>query len=248
MLGTLAFVVNHGIRYRDEQRMNRIKNIAGAVGMTVTLPLGFVLAGAQAFADSPFSFRADDGALQCAISASGRSSNPYSESPHVNSWIELVVRPHQRRVHLISHGGFIDDAVAVWRKSLTDVAGSTISYQLGDHEPVDLVLPLTWSTPPTATANELHEDDLDGYQDERAAFDITRSALGRHLLEIDDSPPASLVIKHQAVFDHGYSVPKLLRYRMGSDTTTFTFKHFAESKAYCERANAGGGGFAGWFD
>lgn len=198
---------------------------------------------AYSHADQPSLYRAPDGTLQCSILATGTSSKPFVDldSPHVVSGFHLAVRPFSQRVYLVATVGYGEDALAVWRESLTDMAGSTIAYQMGDSEPADLTLPLTWSS--LQTVHEVH----DGEESERhvVLFDITRSPLGKHLLEINDNP-APLAIKHQAVLDHGYRINKLLRYRMGSDTTTITFKHFAESKAFCDRANSTGG-FARWF-
>lgn len=194
-------------------------------------------------ADQPSHYRAADGTLQCSIWATGKSSKRRVDldSPLVVSGFNLTIRPSQQRVYLVATGGYGKDALVAWRESLMDMAGSTITYQMGNSEPVDLTLPLTWSP---QIVHGVH----DGEEAEKnfVLFDITRSPLGKRLLEIEDNP-APLAIKHQAVFDHGYRINKPpLRFRMGSDTTTITFKHFAESKAYCARANSTGG-FARWF-
>ena len=214
--------------------MKIIKRLASAI---------VVLAGAQALADWPYIHNGDDGTLQCYIEARGTTTRPFVDldTPHTVSMIVLMVQPKQGRVNLLSLGGYNDDAVDVWRESLTDMAGSTITYQVGANEPVELTLPLTWGTP-----QSFHEPhDGDELNSDVVAFDITRTTLGEYLLEIDGNPE-SVAIKHQAVIDRWYQATAL-RYRLASETTTFTFKHFAEAKALCDRANAEGEGLMGWF-
>lgn len=213
---------------------------------TIVLVLSITLA-AHVHTDGPYVSEGDDGKLQCSIEATGTSSRPYvdGDTPSTDSRIELHVHPKQERVHLVSAGGYMKHANKVWRENLTDTAGSTITYQVGSQEPVELMLPLKWANASAWWHHEHDGSELRG-DEEVALFDITRTTLGEYLLEIDGNPEP-VAIKHQAVIDHGFKVVEVLRYRVASETTTITFKHFAEAKAFCDRANAEDEGLMGWF-
>ena len=210
--------------------------------------LGTLIAFA-AFADWPDAIMADDGTYQCVIIVWGKSSSPYVDinSPSSKSTVFLAIEPRQRRVYLLVDVLTYDDDVNKLRqKYLTDMAGSTISYQwLDGREPVDLVLPLTWSV--LQVNHPSHTEDK--HHNGTAAFDITKSSLGEYLLTADDNP-MSLAIKHKAIIDLGRDENsyRKLGYRIDNDTAKFSFNHFAQSKAYCDRANRGDEGEARWFD
>lgn len=214
---------------------------------TIVLVLSVTLA-AHVHTDGPYISEGDDGKLQCSIEATGTSSRAYvdGDTPHTESRIGLHVHPKQERVHLLSAGSYMEDANKVWRENLTDTAGSTITYQVGSGEPVELMLPLKWANVSEWWHHEPHDGSEPNRGEEVALFDITRTTLGKYLLEIDGNPEP-VAVKHQAVIDHGYKVVEVLRYRVASETTTFTFKHFAEAKVFCDRANAEDEGLMGWF-
>lgn len=187
----------------------------------------------------------EDGDLICIVLAGGKSSKDYVDldTPRVHAGqISLIFR--QRKLYLHLSDGYTDEGRDKWSALLADMAGNEITYQIGDGEPSLLTLPLTYE-PERLTIHVRHDAEVDG--DNSASFNISETPLGLFLLDQEDNPP-TIVIKHPVIVDNGYRLNELLervrrgalldRYSVDDAITTFTFQHYVESAAYCNRANA----------
>ena len=204
---------------------------------------------AMVLADGPVVALDESGEYVCTVVVRGSSSKDYVDldTPSIIAGHMALVFD-RGRLYLVSGGGY-GDADDERLAMLDDMGGGKVAYQFEGAEVNDLVLPLTW-VPDSRFIHVPHDDDGDDQAAPNAAmFDITQTALGRFLLQQADNPP-TLTLKHSALIDHGYRIKAAsLRFRVENVTTTFTFLHYKDAMAYCERANDhGDDGLFHWLD
>ena len=208
-----------------------------------------VFMAAVVLADSPIPMLDGNGEYTCAIVASGSSSKDYVDidTPHITAG-HMFLLFDRGRLFLGSRSGTGTTENERWSALIDEMTGGEVAYQIGEAGVDDLVLPLTW-IPKPGFGHVPHDGEVATSATPYAAlFDITRTALGRFLLQQVGNPP-KLTLKHSALIDHGYLKPAALRYRVENVITTITFLHYKDAMAYCERANdRGDGGLFQWLD
>lgn len=197
-----------------------------------------VMLALPVFCDYPFSAAMENGEFICTVWADGTNSKDYVDIdiPHVAAGqLSFIFRQGKLYLHL--YGGYADGNHDRMANLLADMAGSEVTYQIGDGEPSLLTLPLTYEPEEYGKFHVTHDTEDDEKEGNSASFNISETRLGLFLLDQEGNPP-TIVIKHPVIVDNGYRVNELLRYSVDDAITTFTFQHYAESAAYCSRANA----------
>lgn len=197
---------------------------------TTTLLAALVLALAS-HADGPSHGVFDGENYACGVNVPGDYDDPSTGTYYGGVSLLLV----KDKVFLVSRNGWSDDQQQHWLGLVGKMAGSKISFQIGEGPREEMTLPVMW----TASTTSYQSHDMPS----SAMFDISGTPLALVLMRKGNPPTVTLehevllyIYRSLAPDDH--SITEVV--------ATFDFVHYDVARAYCERLNAEDEG--GWFD